>query len=105
MEDLLLTFVLLSRCGTGPILLYENHKCRCMKNFRLAGAMQVQLFDFFLLSQCRTGRYRCVKSSVLSMDDIPRHDKFSCATAMCCLVTSGVRLDYQFPMDITELVP
>ena len=58
-----------------------------------------------LLSQCGIGQYRCVKSSVFSMDDVPRHDKFSCATAICCLVTSDVSLDYQFPVDITEVVP
>ena len=45
MKDLLLTCFLLSQCGTGPISLYENHKCRSMKTFRLVEAMEDQLFD------------------------------------------------------------
>ena len=89
MEDQLLTCALLSQCGTGPISLYENHECRSMKTLRLVEAMEDLLLTYALLSQCGTGPILRVKSSVFD-GRIPRHDKFSWATAVTCLVTSGV---------------
>ena len=104
MEDQLLTCTILSQCGTGPISLHENHECRTMKFFRLVEAMEDQLLRCALLSLSGTGPILRVKSSALSMDDVPRHDKFSWATVVICLVTSGVSLD-RFPLDISEVVP
>ena len=75
MEDLLLTCTLLLRRGTGPISLHENHECQSMKTLRLVEAMEDLLLTYALLSQCGTGPILRVKSSVLSMDDVPRHDR------------------------------
>ena len=75
MEDQLLTCALLSQYGTGPISLYENHYCQSMKTLRLVEAMEDLLLTYALLSQCGTGPILRVRSSVLSMDDVPRHDR------------------------------
>ena len=63
MEDQLLTCTLLLQCGTGPILLYENHKCRSMKTLRLVEAMEDLLLTYALLLQYGTGPILHVKSS------------------------------------------
>ena len=75
MEDQLLTCALLSQCGTGPISLYENHEGRSMKTLRLVEAMEDLLLTYALLSQCGTGPILRVKYSVLSIDDVPKHDR------------------------------
>ena len=46
-----------------------------MKTFRLVEAMDDQLLTYALLSQYGTGPLSRVKSSVLSMYDVLRHDR------------------------------
>ena len=75
MEDLLLTCILLSWRGAGPISLCENHQYHFMKSFRLVEAMKHQLLTCALLSQCGIGPILRVKSLVLSMDDVPKHER------------------------------
>ena len=67
-----------------------------MKTFRLVEAMEDQLLTCALLSQCSSGPILRVKSSVLSMNDVLRHEKFSWARVFSCLVLSGVNLG-RFP--------